>query len=168
MMLSGSAGQIFVRRFSEQGMQGKVKLVVPAFNENYLAGLGKEEAEGIVTCNPFLANLDRPEARDFVSRQKKMFGTNTVVSYFAESHYGLILFLRKAIEKAKTDDKEKVIDAMGDQTLVVGNGPVTLRASDHHMILNMLIAEVKGGDLVMAKYIGPVAPSDQCAGRKKE
>jgi len=167
MMLSGSAGQIFIKRFSEQGLQEKVKLVVPAFNENYLAGLGKKEAEGIVTCNPFLANLDRPEARDFVIRQKKMFGPNTVVSYFAESHYGLIMFLKNAIEKAKTDDKEKVIDAMGDQTLVVGNGPVTLRASDHHMILNMLIAEVKGGDLVMTKYIGPVAPADQCAGKNK-
>jgi len=167
MMLSGLAGQIFIRRFSELGLQGKVKLVVPAFNENYLAGLGKKEAEGIVTCNPFLANLNRAEAKDFVSRQKKMFGPNTVVSYFVESHYGLILFLKNAIEKAKTDAKEDVIDAMGDQTLVVGNGPVTLRASDHHMVLNMLIAEVKGGDLVMTKYIGPVAPADQCAGRMK-
>lgn len=167
MMLSGLAGQIFIRRFSELGLQGKVKLVVPAFNENYLPGLRKKEAEGIVTCNPFLANLDRPEARDFVSRQKKMFGPNAVVSYFVESHYGLILFLKNAIEKAQTDDKEKIIDAMGDQTLVVGNGPVTLRASDHHMVLNMLIAEVKNGDLVMTQYIGPVAPADQCAGRKK-
>jgi branched-chain amino acid transport system substrate-binding protein/urea transport system substrate-binding protein len=167
MMLSGSAGQVFARRFSEQGLQGKVKLVVPAFNENYLAGLGKKEAEGIITCNPFLANLDRPEARDFVGRQKKMFGPNAVVSYFVESHYGLILFLKNAIERAKSDDREALIDAMGDQTLVVGNGPVTLRASDHHMILNMLIAEVRGGDLVMTKYIGPVAPLDQCAGHKK-
>ncbi|MGE5838379.1 MAG: ABC transporter substrate-binding protein, partial [Deltaproteobacteria bacterium] len=167
MMLSGLAGQIFIRRFSELGLPGKVKLVVPAFNENYLSGLEKREAEGIVTCNPFLANLNRPEARDFVGRQKKMFGPDTVVSYFVESHYGLILFLKNAIEKAKTDDKEEVIDAMGDQTLVVGNGPVTLRASDHHMVLNMLIAEVKAGDLVMTKYIGPVAPADQCAGKKK-
>ena len=167
MMLSGLAGQIFIRRFSELGLQQKVKLVVPAFNENYLTGLGKKEAEGIVTCNPFLANLNRPEAKDFVSRQKKMFGPTTVVSYFVESHYGLILFLKNALEKAKTDDKEKVIDAMGDQTLVVGNGPVTLRASDHHMILNMLIAEVKVGELVMTKYIGPVAPADQCAGKMK-
>jgi len=167
MMLSGLAGQIFIRRFSELGLQGKVKLVVPAFNENYLAGLGKKEAEGIVTCNPFLANLNRAEAKDFVSRQKKMFGPNTVVSYFVESHYGLILFLKNAIEKAKTDDKEKVIDAMADQTQVVGNGPVTLRASDHHMVLNMLIAEVKGGDLVMTQYIGPVEPADQCAGKNK-
>jgi ABC-type branched-subunit amino acid transport system substrate-binding protein len=74
--------------------------------------------------------------------------------------------LKKALEKAKTDDKEKVLDAMGDQTLVVGNGPVTLRASDHHMVLNILIAEVKNGELIMTKDIGAVAPPDQCSGRK--
>ena len=63
--------------------------------------------------------------------------------------------------------KEKIINAMGDQTLMMGNGPVTLRASDHHVILNMLIAEVSNGRLLMKKDIGPVAPADQCAGRKK-
>jgi len=167
MMLLGADGQIFIKQFAALGLKKNITLTVMAFNENYMVGLTQEEVEGIVTCAPFLGNLDRAEARDFVSRQKKMFGRNTVVSYFAESHYGLIMFLKNAMEKAKTDDKEKVIDAMGDQTLVVGNGPVTLRASDHHMILNMLIAEVKTGELVMTKYIGPVAPADQCAGRKK-
>ena len=56
---------------------------------------------------------------------------------------------------------------MGDQSLVLGNGPVTLRATDHHMILNMLIAEVSNGKLMMTKDIGPVAPDDQCAGKQK-
>ena len=167
MMLLGADGQIFIKQFAALGLGKEITLTVMAFNENYMAGLTPKEVEGIVTCAPFLSNLDKPEAKGFVERQKKMFGPNTVVSYFAESHYGLILFLKNAIEKAQSDDKEKVIDAMGDQTLVVGNGPVTLRASDHHMVLNMLIAEVKSGELVMTKDIGPVAPTDQCAGKKK-
>lgn len=164
MMLAGSAGRVFIRRFYEAGLQAKVRLVVPAFNENYLAGLG-EEAEGIVTCSPFLANLDRPECREFVRRQREMFGPETVVSYTAESHYGLVRLLKGALDKAGSRNKEEVIDAMGDQVLVVGNGRVTLRASDHHMVLNMLIAEVRNGGLVMTKYIGPVEPSSQCAER---
>jgi len=167
MMLLGSDGQIFIKHFTALGLKKSVRLTVMAFNENYMVGLSKEEVEGIVTCAPFLANLDKEEARAFVDRQKNMFGPDAVVSYFAESHYGLLMFLKNAIEKAGTDDKEKIIGAMGDQTLVVGNGPVTLRASDHHMILNMLIAEVSDGKLVMKKDIGPVAPADQCAGKTK-
>lgn len=167
MMLLGSDGRIFIRQFAALGLKKNVRLTVMAFNENYMVGLSKEDVEGIVTCAPFLANLEKPETRGFVDRQKKMFGPGAVVSSFAESHYGLLMFLRNAMEKAGTDDKEKIIDAMGDQTLVVGNGPVTLRASDHHMILNMLIAEVVDGQLRMKKDIGPVAPADQCAGKKR-
>jgi branched-chain amino acid transport system substrate-binding protein/urea transport system substrate-binding protein len=167
MMLLGSDGQVFIRQFNKLGLQKKVKLTVMAFNENYMTGLTKEEVEGIITCNPFLASLDRPEARDFVNRQKKMFGFNANVSYFAESHYGLVMLLKNAIEKAQSDDKEEIIDAMGDQSFVVGNGLVTMRASDHHMILNMVIAEVSDGQLLQKKYVGPVAPADQCASLKK-
>ena len=167
MMLLGSDGQIFIKQFTALGLKKRTRLTVMAFNENYMVGLSGEEVEGIVTCAPFLANMDKPETKAFVDRQKKLFGPNTVVSYFAESHYGLLMFLKNAIEKAGADDKEKIIDAMGDQSLVIGNGPVTLRASDHHMILNMLIAEVLNGRLLMKKDIGPVAPADQCGGRKK-
>jgi ABC-type branched-subunit amino acid transport system substrate-binding protein len=167
MMLLGSDGQIFIKQLGALGLKKRVRLTVMAFNENYMVGLTKDEVEGIGTCAPFLASLDKPETKAFVDRQKKMFGPGTVVSYFAESHYGLLMFLKSAIEKAGTGDKEKIIDAMGDQTLVVGNGPVTLRASDHHMILNMLIAGVSDGQLLMKEYIGPVAPADQCAGKNK-
>ena len=166
MMLLGSDGQNFIKQFTALGCKESVGLTVMAFNENYMVGLSKEEVEGIVTCAPFLASLNKAEARAFVERQRRMFGPETVVSCFAESHYGLLMFFKNAIEKAGTDDKEKIIDAMGDQTLVVGNGPVTMRSSDHHMILNMLIAEVSDGKLMMKKDIGPVAPADQCAGRK--
>ncbi len=162
MMLLGSDGQAFIKQFTSLGLNNDRRLTIMAFNENYMVGLSEKEVEGIVTCAPFLSNLDKPETIGFVSRQKEMFGPDTVVSYFAESHYGLLMFLKNAIEKAKTDDKEKIIDAMGDQTLVVGNGEVTLRAMDHHMVLNMLIAEVSGGELLMTKDIGAVAPSSQC------
>ena len=60
---------------------------------------------------------------------------------------------------------EKIIDAMGDQSIVVGNGKVIMRRTDHHMILNIVIAEVVHGQLLQKKYVGPVSPSDQCANR---
>jgi len=167
MMLLGSDGQFFIKQLTSLGLKASTTLTVMAFNENYMVGLSNEEVEGIVTCAPFLANLDKPESKSFVSRQKEMFGPDTIVSYFAESHYGLLMFLKDAIKKVGTDDKEQIIDAMGDQSLVFGNGPVTLRAMDHHMILNMLIAEVSDGKLVMTEDIGPVAPDDQCAGKTK-
>ncbi len=163
MMLLGTDGQRFIRQFRAAGLD--CTLTVMAFNENYMVGLDPHEVEGIVTCAPFLASLDRRETVSFVERQRTMFGPETVVSYFAESHYGLVRLLAGGIERAGSADPANFIDAMGDQTITVGNGPVTLRAGDHHMVLNMVIAQVRSGRLTLTEYVGPVAPADQCRGR---
>ena len=118
------------------------------------------------TALPFLASLDKPEAKDFVARQKKMFDEDTVVTWATCSHYGLVKLLANAIEKSGGLDKEKIIDTMGDQTITVGNGPETMRGSDHHVVLNMLIGEFTGGKLEVKKDLGKIEPSDQCAGKK--
>lgn len=165
VMLLGSDTLTFIRQFKKFGLSPRRKLAIMGFNENFLPYLDSEEAEGIITCVPFLATLNLPETKEFVNRQKKMFGPNTIVSYYVESHYGLVMFLKNAIQKAGTTDKEQIIDSMGDQTLIFGNGSVTLRSLDHHMILNMVIGEVSNGMLVPKKYFGPIVPQDQCCGR---
>lgn len=163
MALMGSDGQDFIRRFAD--LERRPQLAVIAFNENYMNGLAPSATEGIVTALPFLETLQVLEAREFVARQRAMFGANAVVSYFAESHYGLLMFLRHALDSAGSDEAEAVIDAMGDLTLTIGNGPVTLRAVDHHMVLNMLVAQAQGGRLVATRDVGPVSPPNQCGGR---
>ncbi|MDQ1305020.1 MAG: Aliphatic amidase expression-regulating protein [Actinomycetota bacterium] len=163
MALMGSDGQDFIRRFA--ALDRRPQLAVIAFNENYMTGLAPSMTEGIITALPFLESLQAPEARDFVSRQRAMFGAHAVVSYFAESHYGLLMFLRHALESAGSDDSESVIDAMGDVTLTIGHGPVTLRAADHHMVLNMLVAQAQSGRLVATRDVGPVSPPNQCGVR---
>ena len=70
------------------------------------------------------------------------------------------------IERADSLDKEKIIDAMGNQAITAPSGNVILRATDHHVVLNMLIAEVENGSLALRKYIGPIVPPNQCAGKK--
>lgn len=162
MALLGSDGQEFIRTYAQLPPEQRPQLAVIAFNENYMAGVAPHDSEGIITVLPFLQDLDVPEARAFVARQQAMFGPDTVVSYFAESHYGLLMFLRAAIEQVGSDDRERVIDAMGDRTLTIGHGPVTLRASDHHMVLNMLLAQAHDGNLVVQKDLGRITPRDQC------
>ena len=160
LILPGPDGFKFIRQFNEADMRKHVKIVAIAAEETYLQALPPEELEGIIANVHFLSSLESKEAKSFVSRQKKMFGHNTVVTYSTESHYGLIMLLQKAIEKAGTIDKEKIIDAMENLTIIVGNGPVTMR-EDHHMNLNMIISEFTDGKLVAKKNIGLVIPGNQ-------
>ena len=164
--LPGADAMTFVKQFHEFGMKKKIKIAFMGFNENYMPGFTTEQAEGMVTCPHFIQSLDFPVAREFVEKQRKEFGDKVIVSFYVDSHYGHINFLKQAIEKADSLDKEKVIDAMGDQAITAPSGNVILLASDHHVVLNMLISEVENGVLTLRKYIGPIVPPDQCAGKK--
>ena len=137
-----------------------------AFYESILSNMPKEQVEGILTCNHFFSILGRPETKDFVDRQRKMFGSDTMVSYYTVSHYALLMLFKNAIDKAQSVDIDKIIDAMGDQSLVSGIGEVTMRNSDLHMVLNIVIAEVNDGQLVQKKYIGAVSPDNQYTGKE--
>jgi branched-chain amino acid transport system substrate-binding protein/urea transport system substrate-binding protein len=167
LIVPGADGFTFIKQFTEFGLKEKIKIVALASDENYLKALTPDQSEGIFTALPFLASLNKPEAKDFVARQQKMFGQDTVVTWATGSHYGLIMLLKEAIEKAGSDDREKIIDNMGDLTIIVGNGPETMRAADHHMILNMLIGKFTGGKLLVEKDLGSITPADQCAGKNK-
>lgn len=164
LTLPGADGVTFVKQMHAAGLRDKVRLSFLGFNENYLSGFTAAESEGIIAPLPFMQSLDRPETKDFVARQQAKFGENAVVSYYAESHYGLTRFYLEAVKKAGSDDKAAIMQALPGQTMTFGNGEVTLRASDRHVDLNMLIAEVKNNKLELAEYIGKTVAPSQCGG----
>lgn len=164
LTLPGADGQLFVKQFREAGLKEKVKIAFMGFNENYLTGMPAEDAEGIVASVHFIQSYEHADAKDFVARQRAMFGENATVSFYADSHYGILMLFKQAIEAANSDDKEKIIDAMIGQTVVAGNRNVTMH-EDHHMTLNILIGEVVNGQFVLKEDIGPITAVNQCQGK---
>ena len=162
LTLPGADGVTFVKQMASSGLKDKVGISFLGFNENYLPGFSGKEAEGIIAQLPFMQTLDRPEAKDFVAKQLAKFGEKTRVTYYADSHYNLTRFYLNAVKKAGTDDKKAIMEALPGQTLMSGNGEVTLRAEDRHVDLNILIASVQNGALAMEKYIGKVIAPNQC------
>jgi len=159
--LPGLDGQIFLTQCADAGLKKTVKIAPMDFNDNYMESLSGKDAEGLICCNHFIESLQRPDAKDFVARQKSMFGEDAIVSFYADTHYGLVKMFARAIEKAGTDDKEAVIDAMPGVSAVSGNGTVVMR-DDHHVTLNMLVSEVVDGKLTLKEDIGPIDPPKQC------
>lgn len=163
LTLVGADAVTFVKQFTAAGLKDKIRLVFFGFSENYFAGLTEEESNGIVTASNFTASLDKPEAKAFVRKVRDRYGEDAIVSNTVDAHYMLTRFYIEGIKRAGTDDKEKVIDAMLDQTLTSGNGDVHLRSSDRHTDLNVVLAEAENGELVVKKDIGRVAAANQCA-----
>ena len=161
----GPDGYNFITQFNQAGMQNKVKIAAIAADEAYLKALSPKELEGIISPVHFLSSMDKPEAKAFVKKQQEMFGQDSVITYSTESHYGLIMMLKQAINKAGSLDKGKIITAMEGIELTVGNGKVAMR-QDHHMNLNMVIAQFHNGQLEMISDIGTIVPDDQRKGNE--
>ncbi|MDR1656820.1 MAG: ABC transporter substrate-binding protein [Deltaproteobacteria bacterium] len=161
LTLPGADGVTFIKQYSAAGLKESCKLGFFGFNDNYLPGLTSEESNGVMAIVHFSRVLDRPETKDFVARQQKMFGDNATISYYAESHYGITKFFVEAIKKAGSDDKTQIMANLPG-TEVIGNGDVHLRADDRHVDLNMLIVEAKDSQLTQIKYVGKIVAPSQC------
>jgi ABC-type branched-subunit amino acid transport system substrate-binding protein len=158
----GADAITFVKQFTVAGVKSKVRLAWLGYSENYLSGLTQEESEGVVTVANFIPTLDKPEAKAFVAKVKKRFGDAAVVSNTVDAHYMLTRFFIEGVKRAGSDDKEKIIDSVVDQSLESGNGMVHLRPDDRHVDLNVVIAETVNKTLVLRKDIGPVKAPSQC------
>ena len=158
----GADAVTLVKQFTAAGLKPKVRIAFFGFSENYLAGLTNAESDGIVSVSNFIASLDKPEAKAFVKKVRDRYGPNTIVSNTTDAHYNLMRFYFGGIKRAQSADKEKVTDAMVDQSLLSGNGEVYLRKSDRHVDLNVLISEAANGSLVLKKDVGRVSGPNQC------
>jgi ABC-type branched-subunit amino acid transport system substrate-binding protein len=161
----GADAVTLVKQFTAAGLKPKVRIVFFGFSENYLAGLTNQESDGIVTISNFISSLDKPEAKEFVKKVRDRYGSNTIVSNTTDAHYNLMRFYFGGIDRAQSNDKEKVTDDMVDQWLLSGNGRVYLRPEDRHVDLNVLISEAEGGVLVLKKDVGRVDPPNECQGK---
>ncbi|MBF0277152.1 MAG: substrate-binding protein [SAR324 cluster bacterium] len=158
----GADAVTFVKQFTAAGMKDKIRIVFFGFSENYIAGLTPAESNGIVTASNFTSSLDKPESKAFVKKVRMALGEDAIVSNTVDAHYTLAKFFIAAIKRAGSPDKEKIIDSIGDQTMMSGNGEVHLRASDRHTDLNVVIAETIDGKLIVKKDIGRVVAANQC------
>jgi urea transport system substrate-binding protein len=158
----GADAITFVKQFTAAGVKTKVRLAWLGYSENYLSGLTQEESEGVVTVANFIPTLEKPEAKAFVAKVKARFGDAALVSNTVDAHYMMTRFFIEGIKRAGSDDTEKIIDSVVDQSLQSGNGMVYLRPDDRHVDLNVVIAETVDKTLVLRKDIGPVKAPSQC------
>ncbi|CAM5494242.1 substrate-binding protein [Eoetvoesiella caeni] len=159
----GADAITFVKQFVAAGLKDKIKIAFFGFSENYIAGLTNAESDGILTACNFTAGLDKPEAKELVKKMRAKFGPDAIVSNTVDAHYTLTRFYIEGIKRANSDNKEAITDAMVGHSMLSGNGEVTLRASDRHADLNILIAQAKDGRMVIKKDIGRVVAPQQCA-----
>jgi len=160
LIMPGNDGFEFIRQLHASGLKNDIQVLAIAADENYLKELTADELEGIYTGLHFFASLSDNKSKQFIQKYQNKYGQNSIPTYTAESHYGLVKLLAAGIQKAGNLNKEKIINAMENRTIESGASTVKARR-DHHFDLPMFLAQFSKGELVIRQSLGNISPPDQ-------
>ena len=132
-VLGGLAGADlinFTKQAKPYGLTEKFP-VSGIYDLNQLRALGQEMVEGAVGYNrgEFFC-VDTPEMNAFVDKFRKAFGGEYPTAYSVFG-YEAVYLTKQAMEKAKTTNKEKVVDALEGMQFSSPRGNLYIRAYDH-------------------------------------
>jgi branched-chain amino acid transport system substrate-binding protein len=119
----------FIRQALPYKVFEKCEVTGIYLDQSYIEALGKEMPDGLMTYSQFFYNYPGKKADEFRVKVKKETGLNVGGGFFLG--YYPIFFLKAGIEKAKTTETEKVINALEGISLETIPGKITIRACDH-------------------------------------
>ena len=128
----GGSNVAFYKQLRAAGLDGtKQVLLSTVVSENEIDGIGKDNAAGYYACMGYFQSIKSPENEKFVKAFKAKFGADRVIGDPMEVAYNCVYLWKKAVEKAKSFDVDKVIAASPGVELNAPEGQVIIKATHH-------------------------------------
>ena len=162
--LVGAAHLGFYRQWAAAGMLNKIPIVSCTFGiGNEHMQLTPEEANGIVSGQPYYQELELPANKAFVKRYYKRFGSDApyLNAVGIGGYLGTMLWA-EAVKMAGTHERQAVMDALRSGNLA-WDGPSGHMAVDpvtNHTIQDMHMAECQNQSWNIFKSYSQLYPSD--------
>ena len=149
LVLVGQDATIFLRQAHQFGLTKDVKPIMEIVELENMKAVG-DAMEGTIGSSRYPFTVDTPKNHAFVKRFHDMHGVYPDM-FDGETYEGLE-WLAQVIQKAGTDDVEKVIDTWEDSSYDGLEGPFFMRKCDHQAVqLGFAVEAVKD-----PKYTHPV------------
>ena len=160
-LLVGNDHLSFYRQFAALGLNRKIQIastVVGLGNEQRV--LDPKEGQGIIVAMPYFQELDTPASKKFVADFQARF-PGTYINDEVNTVYSGFSFWAKAVEKAGSFDRDKVIKALeSGLSFDAPEGTIKMQPGSHHATHNVHLAQVnanRGFDIL--KSVPNVAPA---------
>lgn len=134
----------FIRQAKQYGLLDKIPLFgIPVWGETMQAAGPDFLPEGILVLSQDACfSSDTPEMNKWAQKYAAKHGH--LPTYQIINNYNAIYFLKAAIEKAGTADREAVVDALEGLTIKGVQGvPITMRAYDHQPSCGIWLGSIK-------------------------
>ncbi|MBP6815933.1 MAG: urea ABC transporter substrate-binding protein [Burkholderiaceae bacterium] len=165
--INGDSNVPFYKELGNQGLKAKdVPVVAFSVGEEELRGVDTKPLLGHLAAWNYFMSVKNPENEAFIkkyrayAKEKKLPNADKVVTNDPmEATYVGMHMWKQAVEKAKTTDVDKVIEAMGGQKFKAPCGfELTMDKTNHHLHKPVMIGEIRGDGQfnVVYKTKGPI------------
>jgi branched-chain amino acid transport system substrate-binding protein len=144
-------------------------LVCTYFEENFLGFFPPEQVEGLYSCLDYYQNVNDPFSKELLARYDRLFPGSakfTAGSAATGMYRGLKLW-EAAVREAGTLNQDEVIKALDHAKIAQGpGGPAEMVPGQHHVRMNMYIAQARRGQFEIVKNLGRMEPRECMQGLK--
>ena len=142
-------------------------LVCTYFDENFLNLVPAAHVEGLYSCLDYYEDVSDPFSKALLARYDELFPGSakfTAGSACSGMYRGLRLW-EAAVTQAGSLDQEDVIDALDHAKIPRGpGGPAEMVPGQHHVRMNMYIAQANDGVFKVVEDLGVIDPKERVVG----
>jgi ABC-type branched-subunit amino acid transport system substrate-binding protein len=139
------------------------RIITTYWDENLASALPPEYIEGLYGCIDYYQSVDDPFSQELLRRYNARFTEGPQFSAGSGStgmYRGLKLW-EAAVAEAGSLEQAAVVTALDHAKIAEGpGGPAEMVPGQHHVRMNMYIAEVLGGTLEVVESLGAIEPNE--------
>jgi ABC-type branched-subunit amino acid transport system substrate-binding protein len=151
--------QLYESGFSKRGG----KIVCTYFDENFLNMVPAEHVEGLYSCLDYYQNVGDPFSAKLIAQYDRLYPGNakfTAGSACSGLYRGLKLW-EAAVREAGSLNQADVIRALEHAKIAEGpGGAAEMVPGQHHVRMNMYIAQASNGQFKILKNLGVIDPKE--------
>jgi ABC-type branched-subunit amino acid transport system substrate-binding protein len=143
------------------------KVVCTYFEENFLGMLPPAHVEGIYSCLDYYQTVSDPFSKQLLDRYNKLYpgGAKFTAGSASTGMYRGLKLWEAAVREAGTLEQDKVIQALDHARIAEGpGGAAEMVPGQHHVRMNMYLAQAQKGRFNVIKELGAVDPKEQMVG----
>src|SRR4051794_13739391 len=155
--------QLYEAGFAKRGGQ----LVCTYFDENFLSLAPAEHVEGLYSCLDYYQGVSDPFSEALLARYNELFPGSAMFTAGSacSGMYRGLRFGEAAVKEAGSLEQDDVIAALDHATLAVGpGGPAEMVPGQHHVRMNMYIAQANNGVFKVVEHLGAIDPNESIVG----
>ncbi len=138
-------------------------IVCTYMDENFLNFVPAAHVEGLYSCLDYYRTLDDPFSQELSRRYEERFPGAAIFTAGSActGMYRGLKFWEAAVREAGSLDQDEVIAALDHARIAEGpGGPAEMVPGEHHVRMNMYIAQANAGQFRIVESLGMIDPKE--------